>query len=76
MENSCAVIEKITIAKEDEQILRKFINIMIQKLSNVVNQKTNTPNTTNKQDGSKVNIQSSLVANTATVSYSDIDEFY
>lgn len=66
-------MEKIILAKEDEEVFRKFINT-ITKLSNTVKHETNSK--TSNQDGYKVVSKSSLVAETATESLSDTDEFY
>lgn len=74
---SCAFIETVTLDKEDEEVFRKFVNVMIQKLTNFAkHQKTVPLSKTGKQDGKKVTIKPSLVADVATAEHPDSDEFY
>lgn len=77
-DNSCEfIMEKITLVKEDEQVFRKFVNYMIQKLADIVKpQKTVIPNKFLKKKGDKDNSNFSCVVDETTERQVDIDEFY
>lgn len=77
IDNSCAFIEKITLDKEDEEVFRKFVNVMIHKLASFTKyKKTPTLSKTDIQNENKDPTKPSLVADMTTIVHIDSNEFY